>query len=143
MIGNIFSDVGHSAVGAHNHLGIFVGAVFILTTILITFGFSSIIAFGWGLPLSGLRPRSPLHHPAAFVLAFGLKVKHALLLQLLKRRLPEMQMENLALLRKKIVLNAQPLHGFQMAANDGVRYQLADFGSFIAAVFNVVQRLQP
>src|SRR5690242_12478142 len=118
MIGNIFSNVGHGAIGAHNHLGVFVGTVFILTVfiltvfiltvfiltvfiltvvilttfILTTFDFSSVLAFGC-LPFRGLRPRSPLHHPAAFVLALGLKVKHALLLQLLKRRLPEMQMK--------------------------------------------------
>src|ERR1041385_4801240 len=70
MVGNVFADVSHSSVGAHNHLGIFIGTIFTL----ITFGFSSIIAFGCGLPFSRRR-RSPLHHPAALVLAFGLKVE--------------------------------------------------------------------
>src|SRR5690242_8996171 len=120
MVSNVFSDVGHGAVGAHDHLGVFVGAVFILTVfILITFGFSSILAFS-SLPFCGWRTGSPLHHPAAFVLALGLKVEHALLLQLLKRRLPEMQMKNFAFLGQEVILNAQPLHGFQMAADDGV-----------------------
>ena len=53
-----------------------------------------------------------------------------------------MQMENLALLRQKVVLNAQPLHGFQMAANNGRGNQLANFSRFIAAALNIMQGLQ-
>ena len=53
-----------------------------------------------------------------------------------------MQMENLTFLRQKVIFNAQPLHGFQMAANNGRGNQLADLSRFIAATLNVMQRLQ-
>src|ERR1041385_7253152 len=133
MARNIFSDVSQRPRGTHNHLGIFI------RTFL---DFSRFIAFISGLPFSRRR-RSPLHHPTSLVLAFGLKIKHALLLQLFKRRFPKMKMENFAFLWQEIIFNVQPLHGFKMAANDGVRNQPGDCRRLIATLLNVMQRLQP
>src|SRR6185312_6375985 len=132
MVGDVLADVSHGAVGSHNDLGVFVRP-----------GFRRIIAFGRYLLLSGFRRRSPFHHPAAFVLAFGLKVKHAFLLHLLKGKVPEMKVKDFALLREEVILDAEPLHGLKMTADDGVGYQLADRCGLVASSLNVMQSLQP
>ncbi len=80
------------------------------------------------------------HHPAALVLALGLKVEHAGLLQLLEGRLPELEVQNLALAGQEIVLDVQPQHGFKMAAQHRGRDQLGHLGRLVAAMLNLVQR---
>ena len=74
MVGDIFADVSHRAIRAHNHFGVFVRTFFVLAS----------MASGASCLSSGcfflVPPSSPLHYPAAFVLAFSLKVEHALLL---------------------------------------------------------------
>src|ERR1051326_390705 len=76
MISNVLSHVGYRAIRAHNDFGVLVGA---------RLGFRSIIAYGCGLPFSGLRRRGTLHHPAALVLALSFVIEDYLLLHLFKR----------------------------------------------------------
>src|SRR5689334_9106525 len=132
MVGNVLADIGNSIVGTDNHLGVFIW----------TLGSRSVLLFVRGWLFYGFRRRSSLHHPAAFVLALSFKIEHALLLELRKSRLPEMQMENFAFLRQEVVLNPKALHGLQMPMDDGVGNKLADFRGLVAAFFNIVQRLQ-
>ena len=80
------------------------------------------------------------HHPAALVLALGLEVEHAGLLQLLEGRIPELEVQNLALARQKIVFDVEAQHGFKMAAQDSGRDQLGNFGGLVAALLDLVQR---
>ena len=51
-------------------------------------------------------------------------------------------MQDLALAGKEIVLDAEALHGFKMAAQDGRRDELGDLGGFVAAVLDLVERVQ-
>jgi hypothetical protein len=53
-----------------------------------------------------------------------------------------MQMENLTLLRQKVIFDIQPLHGFKVAANDGRGNQFADLSRVVPAALNVMQCLQ-
>ncbi len=80
------------------------------------------------------------HHPAAFVLALGFKVKNAGLLEFFEGRIPEFQVKYLALAGQEIVFDVEAQHGFKMAAKDCRRDQLGHFGGFIAAVLDLVQR---
>ena len=118
VIGDVFADVSDGAVGADDDLGIFV-----------CFAFSDLSA--------GAR-----HHPATLVLALSLKIEDAGLLHQRERRIPEFQMQNLALARQKIVLNVEAQHRFKMAAKNGGGDQLGHFGGFIAAMFNFVECVQ-
>ena len=63
------------------------------------------------------------------------------MLQLLEGRLPEFEVQNLALAGQKIVFDVEPQHGFEMAAQHRGRDQLGNFGGLIAAVFDLVQRV--
>ena len=83
---------------------------------------------------------SPPHHPAAFVLPFVLVGEHARFLELAKRRIPKMKMENLALARQEVVFNVEPLHGFKMALEHGNRNQVRDRCRLVVPFFNGVQR---
>src|SRR5947209_18028375 len=121
VIGNVFAHIGHCAIGADNDFGIFVGAFRLL--------------------LRRLAAGAP-HHPAAFVLAFRLEVKHAFLLHLLKSQVPEMQMENLALARQEVILNAEALHGFEMPPQNRRRDNLAYLRRLVSALLDLMQNLQ-
>ncbi len=131
MIGDVFADVGHRSIGADNHFGIFVG---LLRAVLLLRAFAS----GFS-PSASCRCARPRHHPAALVLAFGFEVEHAGLLQLLKGQRPEIQVQNLALARQKIVLDVEPQHGFKMAPEHRGRNQLGNFGGLVAALLDLVQ----
>src|SRR6185437_2120847 len=56
---------------------------------------------------------------------------------------PEMKVKDFALLREEVILDAEPLHGLKMTADDGVGDQIADSSRLVAAAFNVMERLQP
>src|ERR1700679_112124 len=71
-----------------------------------------------------LRTRPP-HHPATLVLAFGLKVKHAHLLQLLKSHIPELQVQNFALTRQKIIIKVEPQHRLRCRRSTAVEISSA------------------
>ena len=49
-------------------------------------------------------------------------------------------MQNLALARQKIILDVQPQHGFKMPPQHRRRNQFGDFGRFIAALLDLMQR---
>ena len=64
------------------------------------------------------------------------------MLELFEGGLPEFEVKNFALAREKIVLDAEAQHGFKMAAEDGGGDEVGDFGGFVAAVLDEVQRVE-
>ena len=64
------------------------------------------------------------------------------MLELLEGGFPELEVQNLALARQKVVLDAEAQHGFKMAAQDGGGDEVGDFGGFVAAVLDYVQRVE-
>ena len=88
----------------------------------------------------GRRLRSR-HHPATFVLALGLEVEDLLLFEQFERRVPEVQMKDLALARQEVVLDVEAVHGLKMSAQDRSRDQLGNFGDLVAAALDGVQRI--
>ena len=116
VVGDVLADVGDRAIRADDNLGVLIKIAL------------------------GNLGAGPGHHPAALVLALALEVEHAGLLQLLEGRLPELQVQNLALAGQKIVLYAQAQHGFQVPPQDRGRNQLGNRGRFVAAVLDLVQR---
>src|SRR5262249_19209489 len=79
----------------------------------------------------GLASSCPPHHPAAFVLSCSFQVKHTTFFELVKGSIPEMEMEYLALARKEVVFNVEPIHGFKVAAKHGGGDDVGDFGGFV------------
>ena len=118
MVSDVFADIGDGAVGPDDDLGVFVG-----------------VAFG-----NGLRAGTA-HDPAALVLAFGFEVEDAGLLELLEGRIPEMEMEDLALAGQEVVLDAKAEHGFKMAAENGSGDQIGDLSRVIVAFFDKMEGL--
>ena len=49
-------------------------------------------------------------------------------------------MQDFALARQEVVLDVEPVHGFEVAAQDGSRDQLGDGGGFAGGVFDGMQR---
>ena len=75
-----------------------------------------------------LRKRCRRHHPATRVLAFGLEVDGLALLQQLESGRPELQVQDFALARQHVVLDAQAQHGLEMRVDDGVGHHARQFG---------------
>ena len=73
------------------------------------------LAFG---RFGGFRSRT-LHDETALVLACGLEVENAFGEHELAGCVPEVEREDLALAREEVVLDAEALHGLEMAAQDG------------------------
>ena len=93
--------------------------------------------------VKGFRRSRATHDPAAFILALVFEIEHARSFEFGKRRIPEMQMQNLALLRQKVVLDIQPVHCLQMSPQNGSRNRFCQRRSFISALLDFVQRPQP
>src|SRR5690348_16573771 len=85
----------------------------------------------------------PPHHPAALILAFILKKKHAGFFELGESCVPKMKMEDFAFAREEVVLDIQPIHRFKMTAENCGRNQLGDDSSFVAALLDFMEGLQP
>ena len=117
VVGDVLAYIRYGPVGPHQNLGVFIRCCRPLHT-------------------------RTLHHPAAFVLALGLEIQHALRHHQRARRLPEVQVQNLALARQKVVLDAQPLHRLQVPPQDTCRNQIRNLRGLIAAGFYPVQRIQ-
>ena len=124
MVRNVLANVGDRAIRAHDHLGVLIRQTRILHRDL-------------------LRRARPPHHQAALVLPRRLLIQHAALHHQRARRVPEVQAENLALARQKIVLDPKPLHRLQMPPQHGGRDQLRNRRRLVAAGLQRVQRLQP
>ena len=90
------------------------------------------------------RPASDgaAHHPAAFVLAFGLEIKNALFLELCEGQVPEIQVQDLAFARQKVVFDLQAQHGFEMAAQHCRRDQVGDLRGLVVSGLDVLQRVE-
>ena len=95
VIRDVFADVADGAIGAHNHLGFFIGIFAVRTC-----------------------GSCATHHPAAGILAFCLLVEDAFFFHQPECGIPKMQMEDLTFARQKLVFNAKPHHGFKMASQD-------------------------
>ena len=125
VIGDVFADVSHGPVRAHDDLGFFVG--------------------NRRLKIESRAARIPCrrsrHHPAAFVLALGFQVKHLPFDHELARRVPEVQGKNLGFARQEIVLDAEALHGFEMAAQDRGGDQFCNRSDVVTAGFESVERV--
>ena len=130
MIGDVFADVANGSVGTNNDFLIIFGNLF-----RTTFGFLC-------LPGRGRCSSAP-HHPAAVVLAFRLKSKHARFFEFGERRIPEVQVQNLALARQKVILDIEPVHGFKMAMQHGSRNQFGDSSGFACGIFDGVKGVTP
>src|SRR5579862_1818710 len=54
-----------------------------------------------------------------------------------------MQVQNFALARQEVVFDVEPVHGFEMTAQNGRRDQFGNGGRLAGAVFYGMQRLRP
>ena len=82
------------------------------------------------------------HHPAAGEPAVGLEVDGALLLENLERVRPEPQAQDVAFPRQQVVLDVQTPHRLEVPPDNGVGDKGAHLGGRVAAVLDVVERLQ-
>ncbi len=64
------------------------------------------------------------------------------MLELLEGGVPEFEVQDLALAGQEVVLDVEAQHGFKMAAQDGGGDEVGDFGGFVAAVLDGVQRVE-
>src|SRR5215468_2415345 len=108
LVRNVLADVGHRAIGTDDDLVV-------------------IVAFG-----------VDAHHPAAAVLSLGFKENRVPGLELFKRMVPELQMQDVALAWEQIVSHSYAAHCRQMAADDSHGHQLRHFGSLVAALFDLL-----
>src|ERR1039458_1399939 len=121
VIGDILAHVSYRAVGADNHFGVFVRLAV------------------RNLRAGPARSGGPCHHPAALVLALGLKVEHACLFEVLEGRFPELEAQNLTLAGQEIVFDVEAQHGFEMATQDRGRDQLGCIGRVVIAFLNFME----
>ena len=119
LIGDVLADVGDRAVRAHDYF--------------------CVVVFACRVGGCRAEPSFEAHHPAPGILSRGGKVNRVALLQQLERRIPEFQMQNFALAGQQVVLDSQPLHGAQVAANDGGRDNVRHFRGFARAFFDRFQ----
>ena len=112
LVGDVLADIGDCAVGSHDDLVVVVAL--------------------------GIDP----HHPAAFVLAFGLKEDRVAGLELFERVVPELQMQDVAFARKQIVADADALHRGEMAVDDRHRDECRHFRGLVSVFFDLLQRFR-
>ena len=62
--------------------------------------------------------------------------EHAGIFELLECRIPEMQMENFALARQKVILDFEPIHRLQMSAQNRCRDNVSDLGKIVSTLFD-------
>ena len=139
VVGDVLPYVADRPVGTHDDLLIFLRysqrqLCVLCATLRVLCGFR--FCRFWLLR----SPRSP-HHPAALILALGFVEENAGVLQLRERRIPKMQMQNLALPRQEVVLDVEPVHGFQMPAQHGHRDHVRDGGGLVPALLDLMQSL--
>ncbi len=88
-----------------------------------------------------------LHHPAAGQSSFGLQVDRAGFLEHLEGAGPELQPQDVAFPREQVIIDVEPRHRPQMAADDAFGDERRNLRRWVAAVFDVMQRggtdLQP
>ncbi len=125
VVGDVFADVGDGAVGADDDLGIFVGEVRV----------SSL--FGDDCFCAGAA-----HDVAAFVFACGFEVEDAFFEHEFASCVPEVEGENLALAGQEVVLDAEALHGLEVAAQDSGGDEVGDLGGVVVADFEGVQSVE-
>ena len=106
VIGNVFAFIDHGAVRAHDHFCVFVGeALRLLRDGAVTGGSGGSCGF------------RPACDPAAGFRALCLLVDDALFSQLLERHIPEMQSQDFALARQKVIFDSETIHGAQVKGN--------------------------
>src|SRR5579875_532498 len=138
VVGDVLAYIGHGAVGADNDLRILIGAFVWSVRIVIRLR----AVYVWIAVRSRWTGGASGHYPATFVLALGLQVENAFFLQLPEGQIPEMQVQNFALARQQIVLDAQPQHGFKVPPQNGSGDQLADLGRLVAAGLDSMQSIE-
>src|SRR5216683_2778417 len=121
VVGDVLADIGDGAVGADDHLGVFVGDV------------GSLFCF---------YSSGAAHDVTVFVLAGGLEIEDALLHHQRTSGVPEVQAEDLALAGQEVVLDAEALHGFEMAAEDCGGDEIGDGGGLVASGLEGVEGVE-
>ena len=111
LVGDVFANVGDRTVGAHDDLVV-------------------IVAF-----------RIDPHDPATFILAFVFKEDGVAGFHLLEGAIPELQMKDVAFARQQIVADADAVHRFQMATDDGHGHEVGHLGRVIAVFFYLLEGL--
>ena len=106
VIGDVLAHIAHSAIGADNNLLVFFRDLALLYALCVS------LCCPCGFRLG--CPRAP-HHPAAFVLSFGLVKKHTTIFEFGEGRVPEVQPQDFALARQEVVFDVEPVHGLEMA----------------------------
>ena len=118
LIGDVLADIGDGAIGADNDLVLLV---------------PRIAGRGRG---RGLAPRAGVcgsHDPAPLVPSLGLVVDCPGLFQEVEGVTPEIEVEDVALLGKEVVGNANATHGGQMTPDNGSGNVAGDVGGFSLA----------
>ena len=131
VVGNVLANVAHGAIRPHNDFGVFVGTAWPRPSGASVCASRCYIAFG--------RSARTGHHPAALVLALSLEVEHALVFELLKGQVPEMQAQNFALARQEVVLDVEAVHGFQMPPQNRRRDELSNLRYLIISLFDSME----
>src|SRR5580704_17033339 len=121
VISDVLADVGDSAVGADDDLGVFVGDV------------SS---------LFGVGGSCAAHDVAAFVFASGLEVEDALFDHEGAGSVPEVKMEDLAFTGKEVVVDAETFHGLEVTAEDGCGDEVGYLGGIAASGFESMEGVE-
>src|SRR5687768_1205893 len=127
LIGDVFADVGDSAVRTNDHLLAFAlfRAFFPPLRICIMCATARLAgAFGGGAQTG--RIILDAHYPAPGELALGLEINGAFLFQNLERARPELEPENVSLPRQKVVIHIQACHGLQVAPDDAIGDEMRD-----------------
>ena len=125
VVGDVFADVGDGAVGADDDFGVFIGEV----------GVGSL--FG-----DGCFSSCSAHDPAVFILAGGLFIEDAFFDHERAGCVPEVEGEDFAFAGEEVVLDAEALHGFEMATEDGSGDEVGYFGGFVIAGLEGVEGVE-
>ena len=105
------------------------------------------VIVGFGLRAFGFRLRSfevflDPHDPTAGEATFVLQKDGAFGFQHVERLCPELEPENVAFPREQVVVDIHPRHRLQVAADNALGNECGDLGILVAAVLDVVERLQ-
>ena len=80
-------------------------------------------------------------HPAALVLARGFEAQDSLLAHQLECAIPEVQAQDVALVREQLVVDVEPRHRREMAVDDPPRHVLREPRGVVVARLDLVQHL--
>jgi hypothetical protein len=134
---DVLADIGDRAGGTHDNFGFG-----FFRRLLSLFSSGSGVRSALRSLLRGSRlVGRQLHHPTPRILARSSQLHRATALQQLKRRIPELQMEDVALLRQQIEIDAQSVQGVQVEVVDSRGDDFAHLRRVAVPLFNFLQYL--